>query len=207
MRIKLLRRLCADEVKLLLERMDSSFDEEFGVEDSKWDPVVRESYSNNKYFTKIERFCIKTEFQHHLNKAKRAKAYQEILKRAMSPAKYTWEYNRERDEEQGQRVEAMSMQPKQMIIPNSMYQAAQGLLQKEQVQAQYNQQQIQSQYAQNQVSSLHNYMSNLSFEMRGVGTLEAMQLVTAKHRALMDLEQEVIKHQDFLKKHAPKGYI
>lgn len=94
MKIKLLRRFCADEVKLLLERMDNNF-EEFQISDSKWDPLL----PNGDGFirlTRIEQHCVRSEYAAHYEKHKKAQTYQEILERAMSPAKTKWEYNEQR---------------------------------------------------------------------------------------------------------------
>jgi hypothetical protein len=95
MKIKLLRRFCADEVKLLLERMDNHFAEEFVIDDSKWDSLVKGDGFDR--FTSIEKYCISTEYRAHLKKFRKAIAYQEILERAMSPAKTRWDYREEKE--------------------------------------------------------------------------------------------------------------
>lgn len=94
MKIKLLRRFCADEVKLMLERMDSNFDE-FQIDGSKWDPLLPHG-DGFRLLTPIEQHCIRSEYMAHLEKHRKARAYQEILERAMSPAKTKWEYNEQR---------------------------------------------------------------------------------------------------------------
>ena len=100
MKIKLLRRFCADEVKLLLERMDNHFAEEFQILESKWDPLLPNG-EGFKRFTSIEQHCIRSEYRAHLEKFKKAQAYQEILERAMSPAKTRWEYREEKEAQEG----------------------------------------------------------------------------------------------------------
>ena len=94
MKIKLLRRLCADEVKLLLERMDNNF-EEFQIDGSKWEPLLPHG-DGFRRLTAVEQHCIRSEYIAHYMKHKKAQTYQEILERAMSPAKTRWEYNEER---------------------------------------------------------------------------------------------------------------
>jgi hypothetical protein len=96
MKIKLLRRFCADEVKLLLERMDNHFAEEFVIDDSKWESLLPHG-QGFRLLTSIEQHCINTEYRAHLSKFKKAQAYQEILERAMSPAKTRWEYREEKE--------------------------------------------------------------------------------------------------------------
>jgi len=96
MKIKLLRRFCADEVKLMLERMDEHFVEEFQIQDSKWEPLLPNG-DGFRRFTSIEQHCIRTEYRAHLEKFKKAQAYQEILERAMSPAKTRWDYREEKE--------------------------------------------------------------------------------------------------------------
>lgn len=91
MRIKLLRRLCADEVKLMLERMDSNFEEEFSFQDSKWDVMLPNGKGFNQ-LTTIERYCIASEYLAHRIKHEKSRVYQEILSRAMSPTRTSWEY-------------------------------------------------------------------------------------------------------------------
>jgi hypothetical protein len=124
MKIKLLRRFCADEVKLLLERMDEHFVEEFVIDDSKWDSLIEGDGFDR--FTSIEKYCISTEYRAHLKKFRKAVAYQEILERAMSPAKTRWEYREEKEGFVKQEAEQ-----KKMLISRAQYEMAQKLLQQQ----------------------------------------------------------------------------
>ena len=124
MKIKLLRRFCADEVKLLLERMDNNFAEEFQISDSKWDPLLPNGDAFG-LFTRIEQYCIRSEYKAHYTKYKRVQVYQEVLERAMSPAKNRWAY---REEKEGF---AEQTQPKKMLISRAQYEMANKLLQQQ----------------------------------------------------------------------------
>jgi len=126
MKIKLLRRFCADEVKLLLERMDNHFAEEFVIDNSKWDSLLPNG-EGFKLFTSIEQHCIRAEYRAHLSKFKKAINYQEILERAMSPAKTIWEYREEKEGSVKQEVGT-----KKMLISRAQYDMAQKLLQQPQ---------------------------------------------------------------------------
>jgi len=126
MRIKLLRRFCADEVKLLLERMDEHFAEEFQIQDSKWDPLLPNGDAF-RLFTWIEQHCIRSEYKAHYEKHSKAKVYQEILERAMSPAKNRWEY---REAKEG--LVKQEAGPKKMLISRAQYEMAQKLMQQPQ---------------------------------------------------------------------------
>ena len=128
MKIKLLRRFCADEVKLLLERMDNNF-EEFQVSDSKWDPLLPNGDAFG-LFTRIEQYCIRSEYKAHYMKYKKAKVYQEILERAMSPAKNRWAY---REEKEG------TQRPKTLLTASAVKNQALSILEQE----------LQKTYAQN----------------------------------------------------------
>jgi hypothetical protein len=124
MKIKLLRRFCADEVKLLLERMDNNF-EEFQISDSKWDPLLPNG-DGFGLFTRIEQHCIRSEYKAHYTKYKKAKVYQEILERAMSPATNRWDY---REEKSG--LVKQEIGPKKMLISRAQYEMANKLLQQQ----------------------------------------------------------------------------
>jgi hypothetical protein len=124
MKIKLLRRLCADEVKLLLERMDSNF-EEFQDDNSKWEPLLPRG-DGFRLFTRIEQHCIRSEYRAHLEKYKKAQAYQEILERAMSPSRTIWEY---REAKEG--LAKKEAEPKKMLISRAQYEMAHKLLQQQ----------------------------------------------------------------------------
>ena len=124
MKIKLLRRFCADEVKLLLERMDNNF-EEFQISDSKWDPLLPNG-DGFGLFTRIEQYCIRSEYKAHYMKYKKAQVYQEILERAMSPATNRWAY---REEKEGSVKQEAG--PKKMLISRAQYEMANKLLQQQ----------------------------------------------------------------------------
>ena len=138
MKIKLLRRFCADEVKLLLERMDNNF-EEFQISDSKWDPLLPNG-DGFGLFTRIEQYCIRSEYKAHYMKYKKAKVYQEILERAMSPATNRWDYREEKSgfAEQGVR-------PSKVLTTAALTSQSQQILQQE----------YQKAYAQNAAQAKH----------------------------------------------------
>ena len=139
MKLKLLRRFCADEVKLLLERMDNNFAEEFQISDSKWDPLLPNGDAFG-LFTRIEQHCIRSEYKAHYTKYKRAQVYQEVLERAMSPAKNRWAYREEKEgfAEQGAR-------PSKVLTTAALASQAQQILQQEYQKA-YAQNAAQQQY-------------------------------------------------------------
>ena len=124
MKIKLLRRLCADDVKLLLERMDNNF-EEFQIDGSKWEPLLPHG-DGFRRLTAVEQHCIRSEYVAHYMKHKKAQTYQEILERAMSLAKTRWEYNEEKSgvAEQGAR-------PSKVLTASTLASQAQQILQQE----------------------------------------------------------------------------
>ena len=138
MRIKLLRRFCADEVKLMLERMDNNF-EEFQISDSKWDPLLSSGDAFG-LFTRIEQYCIKTEYRAHYKKHSKAKVYQEILERAMSPAKNRWAY---REEKEG--LAEQGVRPSKVLTTAALTSQSQQILQQEYQKA-YAQNAAQQQY-------------------------------------------------------------
>lgn len=117
MRIKLLRRFCADEVKLMLERMDSNFEEEFASDDSKWDLLLPHGEGFRR-LTTIEQHCIRSEYIAHREKYRKAQVYQEILERAMSPAKTKWEYRDSRTGVQAERPKGLK--PTSLLTPTQL---------------------------------------------------------------------------------------
>ena len=82
----LLKYFCSDQVKLLLERMDSH-PKEFVYDDRKWDiflpPVLREpvhiSLSMYKYFTLVEKLAIYLKCRQLVIEVARPFAYGQIL--------------------------------------------------------------------------------------------------------------------------------
>ena len=80
---KHLRVFCSDQVQILLERMETRYDEEFDIPDSKWNLF----YDKSMYMTRIERYCFdKTRIE--LRKRRRREQFLiAIVERAMSPAK------------------------------------------------------------------------------------------------------------------------
>lgn len=82
----LLKCFCSDQVKLLLERMDSH-PKEFVHDDKKWDsflpPVLREpvfiKLSMYRYFTSIERLAIYLKYRQLVTEVARPFAYGQIL--------------------------------------------------------------------------------------------------------------------------------
>jgi hypothetical protein len=92
--MKFLRRFCSEQVQILLERMDDHWEEEFDIQESKWDPMLPDGRAFSEY-TWIERRCIRFTVKKQEVKLRRERAYTGILERTISPAKTRWEFNSE----------------------------------------------------------------------------------------------------------------
>ena len=197
--MKILRKLCSQQVQILLERMDDHWAEEFAIEGSKWEPMLPYGKAFEQ-FTKVEQRCIRKTAQEQTTKLKKERAYSGILERTMSPAKTIWDF---RDEKYG-RSEAKVAQPAQVITTAAMKQQAQNLLQQEYAKA-YGQQAVDRQAQQAQM--LGDYMRNVQFEMGRANSLDEVRAIAEKYNHYMELEKAAIEHQQYLKQHAPRGYL
>ena len=84
--MKILRKLCSQQVQILLERMDDHWAEEFAIEGSKWEPMLPYGKAFEQ-FTKVEHRCIRSAAREQSTKLKKERAYSGILELTMSPAK------------------------------------------------------------------------------------------------------------------------
>ena len=210
--MKILRKLCSQQVQVLLERMDSHWEEEFYFDDTKWESVFPAGNAF-KYFTRIEQKCIRDTVAKHTAKYKQEKAYASILERAMSPAKTRWEYNREKENDyvgiQAQEV----AKPSKVLAPGLVARHAQQILDEEYKKA-YAQNQAQSPYkgtlAQHaqyeQAEALRRAMQNVQFELNQARNADDVAYVYAKYDMMIRMEKNMIEHQQFLKQFAPRGY-
>ena len=211
--MKILRKLCSQQVQVLLERMDNHWDDEFYLDDTKWSPVLPGG-NVFKYFTKIEQKCIRDAVEKHTLNCKKERAYSTILERAMSPAKTRWEYNREKEGEhvgiQAQEV----AKPSKILTPGLMAQQAQQVLEQEYKKAYAAQNQAQNPYkgtlAQHaqyeQAEALRRAMQNVQFELNQARNADDVAYVYAKYDMMIRMEKNMIEHQQFLKQFAPRGY-
>ena len=201
--MKILRKMCSKQVQVLLERMDSHWDDEFYLDDTKWSPVLPGG-NVFKYFTKIEQKCIRDAVEKHTLNCKKERAYSTILERAMSPAKTRWEYNREKE---GEHVGVMAQEvakPSKVLAPGLVARHAQQILDEEYKKA-YAQNQAQNPYA--QANALQNLMGNMQFELKGARTVADVDFVYKKYQMQIEFEARAIEHQKFLTQFAPRGYI
>mgnify|MGYP003705148645 CR=1 FL=1 len=149
--MKFLRRLCSEQVQILLERMDNHWEEEFAIDGSKWEPMLPYGKAF-EYFTAIEQKCIRTTAKVQTAKMKKERAYTGILERTMSTTKTRWDFD---DEKHGRiRRESDSVQqgPKQMLTSAAMRKQMEGMLNnvfKEEYDKSYGQASIDRQIQQN----------------------------------------------------------
>ena len=199
--MKILRKLCSQQVQILLERMDDHWAEEFAIDGSKWEPMLPHGGAFEQ-FTKIEQKCIRATAREQTTKLKKERAYAGILERTMSPTKTRWEFQ---DEKYG-RSEHVGVvaQERGPITAAMMKQQAQSLLEKEYAKA-YGQQAVDRQAQQAQM--LGDYMRNVQFEMGRANSLDEVRAIAEKYNHYMELEKAAIEHQQYLKQHAPRGYL
>ena len=198
--MKILRKLCSEQVQILLERMDNHWAEEFAIEGSKWEPMLPHGRAFEQ-FTRVEQRCIRKTAQEQTTKLKKERAYSGILERTMSPAKTRWEFNEERH------VGVMAQEvarPGQILTASAMKQQAQSLLEKEYAKA-YGQAAVDRQAQQAQM--LSGYMQGVQYELKHARTHEELEMVKQKIGFFMDHEKAAIEHQQYLKQHAPRGYL
>lgn len=197
--MKLLRRFCSKQVQILLERMDNHWEEEFAIESSKWEPMLP-SGNAFKHYTRVEQRCIRNTAREQTVKMKKEQAYAGILERTMSTAKTRYEFN---DEKYGHSV-AQGAQPAQMLTTAAIRNQMESLLNKS-FDQQYAQNAAQNSYA--QANYLQQHMQNVNFELKTAHSIEEMEAVMNKYKFLMGHEKQIIEHQAFLLKHAPRGYF
>ena len=73
----MLKKLCHDQVKILLERMDTN-PEEFAVVEGKWDEFMP-NRSRFNTFTKVEQYLIRQKFTKIIKNIERQETYDAIL--------------------------------------------------------------------------------------------------------------------------------
>jgi len=73
----MLKKLCHDQVKILLERMDTNPDE-FAVVEGKWDEFMP-NRSRFNTFTKVEQYLIRQKFTKIIKNIERQETYDAIL--------------------------------------------------------------------------------------------------------------------------------
>ena len=197
--MKFLRRLCSEQVQILLERMDNHWEEEFAFDGSKWEPMLPYGKAF-EYFTAIEQKCIRTTAKVQTAKMKKERAYTGILERTMSTTKTRWDF----DDEKYGRSEAKVAQPAQVITTAAMKQQAQNLLQQEYAKA-YGQQAVDRQAQQAQM--LGDYMRNVQFELNQARSQEEMDMIMQRQQYIMAHEKAAIEQHKYLQQHAPRGYL
>ena len=199
--MKILRKLCSQQVQILLERMDDHWAEEFAIEGSKWEPMLPHGGAFEQ-FTKIEQKCIRATAREQTTKLKKERAYAGILERTMSPTKTRWEFQ---DEKYG-RSEHVGVvaQERGPITAAMMKQQAQSLLEKEYAKA-YGQQAVDRQAQQAQM--LGDYMRNVQFELNQARSQEEMDMIMQRQQYIMAHEKAAIEQHKYLQQHAPRGYL
>ena len=73
----MLKKFCHDQVKILLERMDTN-PEEFAIVEGKWDEFMP-NRSRFKDFTKVEQYLIRQKFTKIIKNIERQETYDAIL--------------------------------------------------------------------------------------------------------------------------------
>ena len=58
-----------------------------------------------------------------------------------------------------------------------------------------------------QAQMLGDYMRNVQFEMGRANSLDEVRAIAEKYNHYMELEKAAIEHQQYLKQHAPRGYL
>ncbi len=194
--MKILRKLCSEQVQILLERMDNHWAEEFAIESSKWEPMLPHGRAFEQ-FTRVEQRCIRKTAQEQTTKLKKERAYSGILERTMSPAKTRWEFNEERH------VGVMAQEvarPGQILTASALANQAQNMLQQE-----YDTAYKHAQYA--EADRLRQYMQNVQFELRNARSQADLEIAKKNFEFLLKHEKASIEHQQYLKQHAPRGYL
>lgn len=201
--MKILRKLCSEQVQILLERMDNHWTEEFAFDGSKWEPMLPHGGAFEQ-FTRIEQRCIRKTAQEQTTKLKKERAYSGILERTMSTAKTRWDYDDERHGRVGVMAQEVAKAPSKVFTTAALQQQAQSLLEKEYAKA-YGQAAVDRQAQ--QAAALGNYMHNVQFELRNARTQEEIEIAKQKIGFIMDHERAAIEHQKYLQQHAPRGYL
>ncbi len=74
----MLKKLCHDQVKILLERMDTHPEEFVGIRNKKWEEFMP-NCSSFQHFTKVEQYLIRRKFCKIRDQLYRQQAYDKIL--------------------------------------------------------------------------------------------------------------------------------
>lgn len=209
--MKFLRRFCSEQVQILLERMDDHWVDEFAIEGSKWEPMLPYGKAFEQ-FTRIEQKCIRATAQEQTTKLKKERAYTGILERTMSQTKTRWDFD---DEKHGRisRDVAMQKAPTQILTSAGMRKQMEDILNqqfKEEYAKNYTgtlQEHAQYERARAQAQNLHQYMRDVGYELGRANSIEELKVLMTKQQFLMDHEKAAIEHQQFLKQHAPRGYL
>jgi deoxyribodipyrimidine photolyase-like uncharacterized protein len=124
--MKLLRRFCSEQVRILLARMDAHWEAEFDLHESKWNPMLPDGRAFSEY-TWIERRCISFTAKKQEVKLRRERAYVGILERTISPTKTRWEFDDEvrRTEKQ---ITTGYTQPSYMLTSTAMVKQMEAML-------------------------------------------------------------------------------
>ena len=118
--MKILRKLCSEQVQILLQRMDDFYADEFAGYDSKWEPYVDGGEAFNRY-TKVEAFCVTRTREAQEEIYRRQQMLDGILVLTMSPAKNRYDFEREQERER-QREERVWVGPaKKMVVSAAQF--------------------------------------------------------------------------------------
>jgi len=95
--MKILRKLCSEQVQILLERMDTHWEDEFIIkyDESKWEPMMPGGNAFAQY-TPIEQFCIRHTYRVQTRAFQKELAYRGIMERVMSKAVSRSDFNQEK---------------------------------------------------------------------------------------------------------------
>jgi hypothetical protein len=110
--------------------MDDHWEEEFDINESKWEPMLPNGGAFFEY-TWIERRCISFTAKKQEAKLKRERAYVGILERTISPAKTRWEFNHRGGEQQIMGIQAGGTgfsQPSYMLTNTAMVKQMEAML-------------------------------------------------------------------------------
>ena len=139
--MKALRKLCSEQVRILLERMETHWEDEFALRDdtSKWE-VMMPNGRGFKQFSRIERFCIRYTARIHDKALKKELAYRGIMERVMSKEKTRSGFEEEKYQAKKE------FKPSKVLTAAAMTNQAQGILE-DQLRMQYAQYRASGRYA------------------------------------------------------------
>ena len=132
--MKALRKLCSEQVRILLERMETHWEDEFALRDdtSKWE-VMMPNGRGFKQFSRIERFCIRYTARVQDKALKKELAYRGIMERVMSKSKTKYEFQLELNKS---KRDSAGAQATKVLTAAAMTNQAQGILE-DQLRMQY----------------------------------------------------------------------